>query len=177
MGLCWVDRMGMQQESLLCPARTVRCAARFEAQSVRKVAAMQKTPQRGFTLPEILFIIAAICLGTVAARWAGARWGLLGYPLGFVAGVFLLLCLGLLIAFLTDVFWSGIPPHPTYCRRGKCRFEDFEIRKIGDDAGWFCRCGDRYQKRGRRWVEILPDGSVRPYVIWKAFKGWLPDEE
>ena len=41
--------------------------------------------------------------------------------------------------------------------------------------GLFCQCGARYKKKGRRFFEVLPDGSLQPYMIWRAFKGWLPD--
>jgi len=42
---------------------------------------------------------------------------------------------------------------------------------------YFCRCGGRYRKTGRRFMEEIPDGSLRPYMIWRAFRGWFPESQ
>jgi hypothetical protein len=30
-------------------------------------------------------------------------------------------------------------------------------------------------ERGRRFYEVQPDGSHRPHMVWRAFRGWFPD--
>jgi hypothetical protein len=130
------------------------------------------------TLSELLFGMAALLAGFVFARMGGERLGWWGYPLGFVGGIALAMVLALIYAAAVDLLWSGIPPHPPTCRSGKCRWEDFELRRVGDNgAGWFCRCGDQYRKRDRRWVQILPDNSERRFVIWRPIGGWVNDKD
>jgi hypothetical protein len=62
------------------------------------------------------------------------------------------------------------------------RLTDFgDYNSVKDDKGGLfgfqCRCGDTYRKVGRRFVEVAPDGSIRPYLIWSRMKGWCPDHE
>ena len=50
---------------------------------------------------------------------------------------------------------------------------DYEPVKIGGDR-WAlcCRCGGTYKKVGRRFVEVGPDGTHRPYLVWRPIEGW-----
>jgi hypothetical protein len=29
---------------------------------------------------------------------------------------------------------------------------------------------------GRRFLEVLPDGSRKPFMIWRSFRGWFADD-
>jgi hypothetical protein len=71
------------------------------------------------------------------------------------------------------------------CGNGKCKsgllsdFGDYEPAEYkGKLGGYFkCRCGTLYhrdRKKGRV-AEVLPDGTEKPYMIWKPFRGWRPD--
>jgi hypothetical protein len=129
------------------------------------------------TLIELLWFVGSVGLGTWLALWAGHKIGWFGYPLGFILGAAILPGLGYALGWLYDWTWWGRPPRPD-CRSGKCHSEDYELRRIPDgDFDWFCRCGGRYRKRGRRFFEVLPDGSPAPYMRWRAFKGWFPESQ
>jgi hypothetical protein len=131
----------------------------------------------GATTIELIVIGVAFCIGLVCGFESVERWGAWTFPLGFVGGVVATLLVLLGVAVADTYLWSGSPPHPPTCRSGKCKWEEFEIRTLGDDdAGHFCRCGDRYDKRGRRWVEILPDGTIGPFMIWRPLRGWTLEE-
>ncbi len=138
---------------------------------------------RGMTLIEILTFIALVVCAISGAklghRIMGSWYGwLLGGILGVII-VFVCICaLGLVMHL-----WSGtgLPK----CRNGCCRgpglrfgdyFGDYDIQESGGEFYRMCKCGDRYQRRGKRFVLINEDGTETPYLIWRRFKGWSPDE-
>jgi hypothetical protein len=119
---------------------------------------------------------AAFLAGGVGSRWGTAgRWGI-GCLFGLV-----------LAPFLSWAIWLAriltcypLPP----CRRGKCR-------GIGDftwPIGWTfgrekwgtyyykCSCGDEYVREGKQFMELLSDGTKRPYKKLVAFRKWADDE-
>lgn len=137
--------------------------------------------QRGkVTLIELglltLFIgLSGACLGWAHYRygWHGVAW-VVG---GFIALYIVLPFVGLFgFVYLMALIYTGNPYYPA-CRTGKCQQRsDYERRPLDNGKyALFCRCGGRYRKRGRRFLEVQPDGSVRRYLIWKAFRGWFPD--
>lgn len=124
--------------------------------------------------------------GLLAAVRLGGRFGWIGYLLGGPLGAAIMLgviCVAVLAwLFFQNLLFRGLPWLPV-CRNGRCKGgflasmgdykpawnEDWTLR------GFRCRCGAVYQKRGRRFVEIAPDGAVKPYLVWNPWKGWLPD--
>jgi hypothetical protein len=62
------------------------------------------------------------------------------------------------------------------CREGRCKPSDYELRKIGNEYIWVCRCGIRYRRIGRRFFVLREDGSLAPYMKRKLFSGWLDDK-
>ncbi len=47
-----------------------------------------------------------------------------------------------------------------------------------DDRAYRCpTCGREYQKVGRRFMRRLPDGTLDPYMVWKLFRGYVPDTD
>jgi hypothetical protein len=85
---------------------------------------------------------------------------------------------------MEGLLFDGVPWLPT-CRQGRCvggRLTDFgDYNSVKDEEGGLfgfrCRCGDIYRKVGRRFVEVAPDGSIRPYLIWSRTWGWIDDDE
>jgi len=136
---------------------------------------MRITPQSGLNIFELLFVMFYVACGTLAALWTTRRFG---WPAGVgtffvvvpaVHGVFLLL------SYVERMYRGGIPPFPS-CRTGKCHHANYTYRRSEDGHyGLFCQCGSRYKKQGRRFFEVQPDGSPQPYMIWRAFRGWFPD--
>jgi hypothetical protein len=79
------------------------------------------------------------------------------------------------LGILVSLIYAGMPPYPT-CRTGRCHARNYQRRRLDNGKyALFCQCGTRYRKRGRRFLEVQTDGSVRPYMIWKAFRGWFPE--
>jgi hypothetical protein len=127
------------------------------------------------TLIEMIIFPLYILLIASCLRWAVHRYGWRGgvgrFILVFVVLPFVPFALGLLAS---AIYW-GMPSYPA-CRAGKCRQFNYQ-RRVLEKGGHalFCGCGAPYRKRGRRFYEVQPDGSIRPYMVWRAFRGWFPD--
>src|SRR5689334_21032949 len=117
--------------------------------------------------------------GVLAAFCLGRRFGCIGYIFGpsLGAGVMLaILCTGAVGGIaIQNLLVRGVPWLPA-CRNGCCR--GGRLAGMGDYQpvwnedctlqGFRCRCGITYQKVGRRFAELAPDGSVRPYLVWNG---------
>lgn len=141
----------------------------------------QKRITCGMTLIEMLCLMAlALCiligifLATVIIEsWYG--W-LLGVALGFLLFFIPLMAL----AVLKDLWsGSGLPK----CRNGCCRgpgyfsgYGNYDTQKSGEEYYEVCKCGDRYKRHGKRFILVNEDGTETPYLIWRRFRGWYPDE-
>jgi hypothetical protein len=131
------------------------------------------------TLIELFFFVLYALLAAIAAVWAANRYGWLGGVIGFLVGFFgLWVGLSFLADFsnfLIGIIYSGRPPRPA-CRTGKCHSLGYKFERLSNGQyGYSCQCGLHYRKRGRRFLEVQTDGSVRPHMIWKAFRGWFPE--
>ena len=136
---------------------------------------MRITSQSGMNIFELLFAVFYVACGTAAALWATPRFGWLVGIGAFVVVVPAVHGVFHLFSFLERMCWYGIPSFPT-CRTSKCHDVDYKYQPTGDGQyGLFCKCCSRYKKQGRRFFEVLPDGSLRPYMIWRSFRGWFPD--
>jgi len=129
---------------------------------------------KGATLIEFLVILSLI--GLVAA---GVH--LFGWLLGVVFGGVVFLAAGFLVAVLRDGF-TGIPPLPR-CRNGCCAgpgllsgHGDYRSERFGEDYIQICRCGIRHKRSDRRFMTVAEDGTKTPYLVWKPYRGWFPDE-
>jgi len=115
----------------------------------------------------VLLTVASVERGYHWYGWRGAVGGLLF--------VFILLPLAAYaVGILACLIYFGIPNPP--CRTGKCRSDNYQ-RRVFDKGGYalFCGCGTPYRKRRGRFYEVQPDGSLRRYMVWKAFRGWFPE--
>src|SRR5437879_5317547 len=114
---------------------------------------MRSSKQSGQTAIELGFAMVSVGIGTVVAMWAKSRFGWIGGVLGFAVGTVSLYCVGRFVAFVEAITYRGRPPFPV-CRGGKCHCDDYKYQRLEDGAyGLFCRCGMRYKKRGRRFME------------------------
>ena len=140
----------------------------------------------GATCIEVLWLLLILLGGLIVACYAGAKFGWLGFVVGLLAGT-LASCgvyVGsILMRCLLIGLSTGIPEFPP-CGNGKCKyawtppFGDYQLSEmVGDRIGVRCQCGSLYVKQGRRMFEVLPDGTRKPHMIWKPFRGWYPDGE
>lgn len=130
------------------------------------------------TLPRLIITGVWIGAGVSLASYCGNSWGAFGYAVGFAVG------LGVAIT-LTWLFFLGrilvFFPFPI-CRNGKCRSIRDYVWKKGTVYGWEggvyqykCRCGERYVRKRRQFLEVLPDGTIRPYKKLTRFRRWTDD--
>ena len=139
---------------------------------------MHPTQKGKVTLIELGFLTFYILVIAAFLQWGHHRYG--WHRVAVFTGRFSALMVGLSLAgfgfvYLMAVIYTGIPYYPT-CKTGKCHRNDYQYRRLDNgQRAVFCQCGTLYRKRGRRFFEVQPDGSVRRYMIWKAFKGWIPD--
>ena len=136
---------------------------------------------------EFFMLLMLAVAGLLTAIWGGNRFGCVGYvlglPLGVVAMFSAIYAAALSWVYVEGLLFDGVPWLPT-CPKGRCKggrltdFGDYHSIKIDTDRWAFrCRCGDTYNKVGRRFVEVVPDGSFRPYLIWSTVKGWSADKD
>ncbi len=139
----------------------------------------------------LLLILIAVTLGAMSFALRGSEmFGLIGFFLGGVAGFFITFAglFGLIwFASLAETISSGMFPYLPPCGNGKCKsgfldgFGDYEPERSQEDWGGYfrCKCSRLYQLRIKegRVLEILPDGTVQPYMIARPFRGWTPEKK
>ena len=145
---------------------------------------MRTKSQSGLNVFELMVFVLWVGCGCLVSVFLGHKFGWLGYIIGFLFGV----GLGLVIyygfifclAFLLNNFFldnSSVP----LCKNNTCGMGHYEIHKVKDSNGkvrfdWFCRCKERYHKKGWRFYSVLPDGVLQPYMKWRPFKKWVSDK-
>lgn len=140
----------------------------------------KKWTRSGQTCIELLYVVLGIATGVALASYLRIRWGWPGIPVGFICGA------GAwyvgVPAFFRLVEW--LRPISPRCRCGRGGFENYRHEKWlhnadgkSDGCIEVCKkCGARYLFKNWRFLEILPDGSFRPYMIAKPAIGWRPEE-
>ncbi len=140
------------------------------------------------TGPFLLLLLGVAAVLAALGLGAGLGWGWIGYVFGpslGAAAMLVILCAAVATGLLIrNRLFRGIPWLPV-CGNGCCRggwlaaLGDYKPvwNEDGTVRGFRCRCGITYQKVGRRFVELAPDGSFRPYLVWDGLKGWLPDRD
>ncbi|HEX7640933.1 MAG TPA: hypothetical protein VF472_01865 [Burkholderiaceae bacterium] len=128
---------------------------------------------------EFIVCLVYVIVGGAIAFWCGAHFGAVGYVIGFLVGSLATVVVLALIA--AAVFWLerrisvGVPHYPA-CRNGCCSADDYKIAGVAPQTTLICQCGDEYDKRGKRFVRIGPDGGEIPYLRWKPFGSWVADD-
>ena len=130
----------------------------------------------GLTLIEVLIlgsIVACMLAGAnVFREQVGGRFATL---LGGVIGFAVVPVLGAMWCSLRSLVIDGIP-HLPRCRSNRCRGRDYELRRFGQEFYWVCRCGDRYDRTGRRFMLVTEDDRKVPYKVWRPFRGWFRED-
>jgi hypothetical protein len=157
--------------------------------------------RRGCTLTELL-VLVLVFLSMLAGLARGVEFGAAHGPLGRIAGGALGAAAGavgallavLLIALICEPFerfWRWWRPSLPACENGTCRgYGDYKRCDIPPEtrrkvqglasSGWRCRCGNVYgggcdYPLLNRFVRILPNGTVRPYLKHRLLGRWRPD--
>jgi len=139
---------------------------------------MARARRRGANLFECLVLMGLLLAGLYIGALASSRFGILGFviaaPLGTVLVGFVL---WLLLAVATALF-EGLLPR---CHSGTCRGRfwsldgDYEFDIVEGHSVYICGCLRQYRRVGRRFLERLQDGTLRPYLVFRPLRGWAPD--
>jgi len=130
------------------------------------------------TMPRLIGTTIWIACGAILGSFLGNRWGAFGYIFGFLAGFLSASVLTWLILVTQNLFLMPFPE----CRRGKCHsFRDYVWKRgtiYGREKGgifrYRCKCGDEYIRDGKRFMQVLSDGTTRPYKRYEHGK-WVDD--
>lgn len=162
-----------------------------------------RSPRAGqVNLFDLLMLVLLVLSALTGLYWGielGSAYGFLGRPIGGVLGAAAGV-IGAVLVTLTifvasepfDRFWRWWRPYPPACENGTCAGQDDYSRcEIPEDVvrrvrslarfGKRCRCGNIYgggcdYPLLNRWVRVLPEGTVRPYLRHRPFGRWIRDE-
>ena len=131
------------------------------------------------TLPRLIVTAIWIASGIVLSTVFGRTWGALGCVLGFLVGILNAFLLTWLIVLSRHLLLMPFPE----CRRGKCcTYRDYVWRRgalYGREKGgifrYRCKCGDEYVRDGNRFLQVLRDGTTRPYKKYESDNKWVDD--
>ncbi len=139
-----------------------------------------------------------VCIALLVVAVAGLLPAVcMGQQRGWLAGVaaFALFCLALVgclfivfgLLLVGEFIKRGGPLYPP-CHNGTCTgrcwpslsekdMGDYERVRVGGESVLRCKCGREYVERdaGRRFMERLPDGTLKPYMVHRDYRGWAPD--
>jgi hypothetical protein len=128
----------------------------------------------------IVVVVSAFCgaqtLATLAlVHGLPKQYGLLYWLAGLIAGAAVPVGLGYLVQAGAGLWYRYSPLRPT-CRTGKCTAKDYKLVRDAPPHTFECRCGIRYRKIGNAFMEVLPDGSTKPFMRQERGRGkWIPD--
>lgn len=154
----------------------------------------------GFVEPGIsmtvieLSIIVLVIVGGILGGMYGSGFGpwvqIAGIAGGFILGFLCSVVLWGTVFGIVSIQDRWRPDRPK-CKSGRCYSDHYDSlswspdkltkreRQLADDFGgliYRCRCGTTYLASQRRFLEVLPDGSVKPYMFHKPFsRQWQPD--
>lgn len=129
---------------------------------------------------ELLFLEAGLVAGIIGAIYLRARWGWPGIPVGFIGGASVWFGTLALISCI-DNWWAPYQPTCQCGNKGASAYA--HERWLKDEYGrydspiCYCRkCGARYLSRHRRFLLVLSDGTLQPYLMRKPHGRWRPDD-
>lgn len=130
------------------------------------------------TIFELLQVSAVIAAGYSCGKLLSVRYTIAGWIAGFVLG-----CLSAIavrwvlltwLIHLENKWWPVRPP----CKNGTCYAGDYVLIQVldrGEATVYRCSCGTDYLRRERQFMELLEDGSTRPYMRKNKHGVWGRD--
>lgn len=138
------------------------------------------TPRSIVRLASVSLCLAAgIMAGNLLGKHFGSVYGTAGrWVADIVSAIAVLILVWLILLGRILLFF----PFPT-CRKGKCHSIGDYVWYVGSIYGrvrwgvyhYRCRCGDEYIRKGRKFMEVLPDGTKRSYKQLVGFRKWADD--
>jgi hypothetical protein len=125
---------------------------------------------------ELIFFILCIVCGLVVGNWFWNHFGLLYSPSGFLLGFFAIIG-GIKLLQLWLEFWHKVFPLRPICQENVCLSDDYRWQHNKDGAKIFkCECGVLFLSEGKRFMRILPDNSLSPYMKRGFLRVWKRDK-
>jgi hypothetical protein len=154
------------------PVRGLRCLDSARPPTVRSAGHAVAVRSSPVNLINLVRFASVPALGYYIGRVAAESYGGSGWIAGGIAGGLLAICANVGLSKGADL-WTTVRPVRPVCRLGRCSAEDYEVLEVGvESAVLLCRCGTRYRRSGPRLMELLEDGSTRPYMYWTLRHGW-----
>ena len=117
----------------------------------------------------LIFLLVCAALGFLG-HFFSARWGWLVGAVPALAVAVIMLVSGWLS--LVRELPHSLHSRPA-CQTGKCTRRHYVLVNATKEKAIFrCRCGDKYVSEGNLFSSVLPDGSVRPYMVRDSSKIW-----
>ena len=124
------------------------------------------------TLFELGFVSLGLCGGLAGSYFGYARHGWMGAVVGAVAGSGGIFFVVEGMGWLESVWRKYHPAFPV-CRNGVCQAADYKsVESRQGHPIWQCKCGTNHIFVGRRFLEVLPDGTFRPFMNKRRLGGW-----
>lgn len=139
---------------------------------------MARARRRGANLFECLVLMGLLLAGLYTGALASSRFGILGFVIAAPLGTALVGFVLWLLAATAAALFEGLLPR---CHSGTCRGRfssldgDYEFDIVEGHNVYICGCLRQYRRMGRRFLERLPDGTLRPYLAFRPLRGWAPD--
>ena len=130
--------------------------------------------ERGVTLIEIIVVVVYLAIILSSTIYGAQTHGWLGLFFGLALSICVPIGIIALLSWFEKWLWVGVPSLPA-CRNGRCHAEDYHVEFQGGDLIYICRCGLSFRKHQRRFFEEKEDGSQKPYLRWRSFRGWFPE--
>jgi hypothetical protein len=124
----------------------------------------------------LMIFLLFIGSGFVGAELLSRYHGCLGWIAGFIFGCSVF---ALVYSLIMHYWRKWCPIHPP-CKKGKCTGDDYELVERNREEGtvvFCCKCGTKYFQKLPYFKEILPDGSMIPYMKENKWGRWKPDED
>lgn len=112
---------------------------------------------------ELLMFASIIAAGYFCGKWMGVYYGIVGWIIGFILGSSLAVAAWFALNKLIRLRAKWRPIRPI-CKNGKCPARVYKLLECKERVVFQCRCGTKYLKNGRRFMEMLDDGSTKPYM-------------
>jgi len=134
----------------------------------------------GLTLPRLLMVSLWFACGAIFGLAFERHWGHPGLYLGWIVGTLSGMAVTWALLLTRLLFLFPLPP----CKQGRCtRIGKDYVWKRGRILGYEgngvylykCNCGDQYLRQGKKFLELLPDGTSRPFKRLVGFRKWGDD--
>jgi len=115
------------------------------------------------------FLLLCTGLGFLG-HFFSARWGWLLGAIPAAAGLAVMM-VGSWVSLIRESKHSLRSPPP--CQAGKCTARQYVLVQASKEQAIFrCRCGDLYISEGNSFSSLLPDNSIRPYMVRDSSNAW-----